>query len=146
MKVKIFIIFCIALVGSAIANAESKKEEYELQERCGKRADERFKREYGDRISRYDAGQWVYHYTNHYNKKLNKCFVLIRGHISEKDGGFMEFEQLWDINAHKEYGYFMRDRDKGGKVWSWTSCFILDKMVDADKEKWDPFVVPYMEE
>jgi len=58
---------------SANSYAASTKEEYELQERCGKRAEEIFRIEYRNGNK---AGK-MSNYTNHYNRKLNRCFVIV---------------------------------------------------------------------
>jgi len=70
----IFILGGVSLVGSG--HAASNKEDYELQERCGKRAAELFNLEFGNGISNTKEGQYITDYRNHYSKKLNKCFVL----------------------------------------------------------------------
>jgi hypothetical protein len=46
-----------------------------LQEDCSKRANEIFMKNTGEYAKTYQG----YTYTNHYNKKMSKCFVLIYG-------------------------------------------------------------------
>lgn len=62
-------IFLAAIASNSIA--ELNKAEYELQEKCGKHAAEYVKR------------QWNASYVNHYNRRLNKCFVLIDFQVQE---------------------------------------------------------------
>jgi len=61
----------LLLVGTA-PYAQPTKEQYELQERCGKRAAEVFKREYRPGLK----GEQL-NYENHYSARLNKCFFLL---------------------------------------------------------------------
>src|SRR5450759_2885071 len=78
-RVLLIATFVLVWFGLAVnSHAGTAKEDYELQERCGKRADELFKREYGNTgITNTKDGQAIAGYKNHYNSKLNKCFVLL---------------------------------------------------------------------
>ena len=67
MKKLLFALLTICLVATEGWTA-SKTEDYELQEKCERRAKERFKEEF-DFVH--------YAYQNHYNKKLNKCFIWV---------------------------------------------------------------------
>lgn len=124
--------------------AASTKEEYDLQERCGKRADEFFKREYGNGISNNKDGQSISGYTNHYNKKLNKCFFLLTTSdlpYKDKKNSASTFITLFNINEQKEYGnYFKRLKDNFGFV-----CKVSDKVCHTQDE-WEALIKPYMEE
>ncbi len=64
----VFITIFVVFVSFSSSFAASAKEDYELQERCGKRAEEFFKREYGSGISHTEDGYSMSGYTNHYNK------------------------------------------------------------------------------
>lgn len=56
----------------------SAKEIYELNEKCGKRSAELFEKHYGKNgTSNDNDASWLSNYTCHYNRKLNKCFMLI---------------------------------------------------------------------
>jgi len=58
------------LVEGLLSNSHAgPKEDYELQERCGKWAEELFKREYG--VSNTKNGQAITGYRNHYSKVLH---------------------------------------------------------------------------
>jgi hypothetical protein len=125
--------------------AVTAKEDYELQERCGKRADELFKREYGNTgITNTKNGQAIAGYRNQYNSKLNKCFVLLTyrdiPRKNKKDGP-STLVTLLDINENMEYGnYFKRDSDGAP-----FECKVSGKVCRTEQE-WDSFVRPYMEE
>jgi hypothetical protein len=69
MKFAIAFLFLLTFFGNAYA--APNKEEYELQERCGKGAKEYFK----DNFS-YTEQNITSFYRNHFNKKLNKCFIF----------------------------------------------------------------------
>lgn len=103
---------CMTPVVFTISYAASKKEDYELQERCGKRAAEVFKEKYGnDEYQTDKTGHYVFDttYTNHYNSKLNKCFILvtiethsdIRSEVEKF--GFTIHKTLWDVNENEVY-------------------------------------------
>ena len=75
------------------ASAEPNKEQYELRERCGRRAAEFFKY-----LDYRDAS-----FENHYNADLNGCFLLVT--ITSRETGkavtWVEW-QLWDVNENRE--------------------------------------------
>ena len=118
----------------------STKEEYELQERCSKRAEELFRKEFSNEtVSNY--------YTNHYNRKLNKCFILVTEtsihrdkETREKLGVSSTYKTLLDINENKLYGSFWK-LSKGVLM----DCEVLGKHCNSENE-WDSLVKPYMEE
>ncbi len=90
---------------SADKEKRSLKEEYELQEKCGKRAEEVFKSENNDTnniISSIEV-----HYENHYNKKSNASYYLYiqlfnkREDLPSRSSSTL-IKTLYDINEHKE--------------------------------------------
>ena len=125
--------------------AATPKEDYELQERCGKRTDELFKREYGTSgVINTKDGQALVGYRNHYNKKLNKCFFLLTysdlPYKNKKTAASTQIS-LYDISENREYGsYFIRVVDKLP-----IHCKVLDKLCRSEQE-WNSLVNPYMEE
>ncbi|MGA7491539.1 MAG: hypothetical protein WB930_15545 [Syntrophobacteraceae bacterium] len=108
----------------------SPKEEYELQEKCGKRCAEEFKKAFpnseGNINIDHDMGTTSYE--NHYNKKLNKCFTLIHSSMPFKNKTTV-FYELYDINEHKDYGQCYGILDKGkmtsDKDSPASSCYVL---------------------
>ena len=84
----------------------SDRKVYELQEQCEKHAAALFKKEYGKGYEKYKDGSYMSNYTNHYNFKLNKCFILINityvPNSIEEDALIMK--ELRDINKNKPYG------------------------------------------
>jgi hypothetical protein len=119
----------------------SIKEDYELSERCGKRCDEMFKRYYGTGISNDNDSSTLSNYVNHYNKNLNKCFILVRTISIPKDKkkDVLTIKNLFDINENKEYGSFAKTGEK------LMDCRLLDKFCKSEQE-WELLIKPYMEE
>jgi len=144
------IIFTVTLVLVWLASvsgshAATAKEDYELQERCGKRADELFKREYGNSgITNTKDGQALAGYRNHYNKKLNKCFLLLTYRdipYKDKKKASSTLMTLYDINENKEYGsYFKSDNNSIP-----FDCKVSETVCRSEQE-WDSLISPYMEE
>lgn len=126
--------------------AGPNKEEYELQEHCGKRAQEIFKQENGNGITNTKDGQALTGYTNHYNKKLNKCFVLqtttdLSYKNKQEKKSSSTLITLYDVNENKDYGsFFMRDDDAQPFV-----CSVLEQACHS-KAEWDALIKPYMED
>src|SRR5512143_1559561 len=77
----------IIIIGLAIfthgevRGADSIKEEHKLEKRCDKDSGMYFKRFYGSGYYKSNENTSLYHYTCHYNRKLNKCFVLLTGEL-----------------------------------------------------------------
>lgn len=129
--------------------SSSIKEVYELQEKCGKLSGEMFRKEYGNGIINTDDGQMISNYQNHYNKKLNKCFIIIftehypknKNTKETKETGVLLMKRLYDINEHKEYGFFSKFRN----ITHPSECYLLNKSCSSGRE-WSFLVKPYMEE
>lgn len=124
----ILIVFIISIVGC------NKKEEYGLQDKCGKGSQEWFKTNYSHR----ETNGWSYKYTNHYNKKLNKCFSI----VTELHDNGMRYFGLFEINENKEYGSCVGGIDRKEDEFL---CDFLDNKVTG-KKNWDTLVKPFMEE
>jgi hypothetical protein len=112
----------------------------ELQEQCGKRSSEFFNKEYDNGTVKTKDGTTTTQFTHHYNKKQNKCFLLLKStHIfNDKKKGHRYLENLLDINENKEYGYFIENVKS-------IVCFVLDKECKSEQE-WESLVKPYMED
>ena len=59
-------LLALLLFGTA-SQAQPNKEQYELQERCGKRAAEFFAKAWAGEVSNTASGQTTANYENHYN-------------------------------------------------------------------------------
>ena len=88
---KLILAFIMVCLFVSAGLAASKTEEYELQEKCGKKASEFFVQNFNTAANSY---------INHYNAKLNKCFVLVTGR-GEK-GIYRQY--LYDVNENKIHG------------------------------------------
>ena len=110
------------------------KVDYELQERCGKQTSEFFKKEYGNGITTVGKEQMMSGYQNHYNKKLNKCFIIITSTSKS-----MRLKNLFDFNENKELGTFVENK------YLPMNCRVFEKKCKSEEE-WDSLVKPYMED
>jgi len=121
---------------------QSAKDIYELNEKCGKHAATLFKKEYGNGFQRSTSGIMFTSYTNHYNVKLNKCFVLMTttSHPNKKED-VLYMKELWDINENKQYGSMARFQKQSIPI----GCSVEDRICQSERE-WDSLVKPYMEE
>jgi hypothetical protein len=141
----LILLLSICIIFSLFGNthAGSAKEQYELQKRCGIRAEEYFMKKYGKHFWEDEHAFFSANYRNHYNKKLNKCFVLI---IATKAPKRTDYEPvivktLWDINEMKKYGEIKRWM---GKVQP-SACEVLGKYCNCLSD-WESLVRPYIEE
>jgi hypothetical protein len=144
----LFIILGVLLINNAYA--DSLKGEYEFQERCKKSADEWFQREWGGKHTNKDE-KWntIVNYENHYNRKLNKCFVLLTTTsipITKKDHLIIQ-NVLFDINENKEYGRYDTAQNPIDKTILLSIGYVLDirsssKVECPKKAYWDELIKP----
>lgn len=136
----------VAPVCMSYAAVPTAIEEYEMQEHCGKRAAELFHKKYGSRGVIYTKnGQGIAEYTNHYNKKLKRCFVLQSYRnipYKDKTQESSIMYQLYDINENKIYG----DYFKSDGMSMPTSCIVEGQIQCHSKQEWNALVKPYMNE
>jgi hypothetical protein len=142
MKMRASISVAIAglLCFSTYASAQPNKVLYELQERCGKRAEELFRRKYGPGDSKYGM---LFNYENHYSVRLKKCFFLEIA-VSHDKGKLTATKdmRLFDLNKNKEYGLYMDGICDGcGPI----SCKVQGKVCRSESE-WRQLLKPFMED
>jgi hypothetical protein len=121
----------------------SAKEIYELREQCESHAATIFKEVFSKNGMSNDKDGVTYkNYKNHYNVKLNKCFVLINttSYPHSKSNDALIIKVLWDINEVKKYGTMTRLRRQSTP----TECSVKDRICKSENE-WDSLVKPYME-
>jgi hypothetical protein len=120
------------------------KETYELQEKCSKRAEEKFREAYGNGTEQREDGLWSSDYTNHYNTDKNKCYVLLNTTHMPNYKTFFRFsiaKRLFDINENDEIAAFFKfDTYKDP-----SDCRVLNKKCNS-QEEWNSLVKPYMEQ
>jgi len=143
----LFITLGLILFNNAYAG--SIKEEYELQERCKNSADKWFQKEWGGKHTSSNEEMVIMaDYKCHYNKKLNKCFVLLTTiSIPKKDkkGKKIETAVLFDINENKEYGSYDKIQNESGYGYVLEIKSSIE-IKCSTKGDWDLLVKPYMEE
>jgi hypothetical protein len=129
-------VFVCALLFASAAGAQTRTESYMLQERCGKRADEIFRTDYGTHSKRTEHGELRFNYESHYNERLNKCFFLEDAtSYSVVDGksNSIEIVRLFDANGNKEYANF-----------SFGACIVNGKTCGS-YEEFQELIKQYME-
>jgi len=77
--------------------------DYDLQAKCSKDA----KTWFNENWSR-DKDTALLDFTNHYNKSMNKCFILVEYHYTLGDGGasWTNDMTLWDVYENAKYATF----------------------------------------
>jgi hypothetical protein len=123
-------ILSVAL-GVGDVRAEPNKAQYELQERCGESAAKWFRREWSSAIS---AGQ-ITTYENHYNRKLDRCMVLVS--LRFPDSLLLT---LLDLNERKTYGDF-NGSISNPPIW----CYVGEKQCRSEVE-WRTLGKRFLEE
>jgi hypothetical protein len=86
-------------------------------------------------------------FQNHYNSKLNKCFINIKSAKIGEDGHLTFHRQLYDVYSRKKYGEYSWKSEEGKNFWEIkpSTCFALDESCHAI-EDYEIFVKAYMEE
>jgi sensor histidine kinase regulating citrate/malate metabolism len=117
-----------------------------LQEQCVNRSKEYFKNEYGNGMINGENGErLISKYTNHYNKKLNQCYILITStqliRNTENKIENIGLKTLFELNENKKYGSLIKYENNNEII----NCRILEKYCNLEKE-WNLVIKPYMEE
>jgi hypothetical protein len=119
-------------IAPTIVAAQPDKVAYELQERCGKRAAEIFAHDYPSQ-----PPNGIANYENHYNSRLNKCFMLETSTQPVTADGKREvvkIDILADVNENKVYAEFDP-----------ISCDVNGRTCHSEEE-WKMLIKPFMEE
>src|SRR5262249_17092058 len=116
------------------------------QERCGKRAAERFRQEYGQEgLYKTEDGAASTGYRNHYSSKLNKCFILVTTTDlptkGKSKGNSTTLMLLYDLNENREDGnYFKREADPFP-----LECRVAGRVCRSEAE-WETLIKPFMDD
>src|SRR5438034_7077166 len=97
----IFLVVVAVCAMTLSARAQNRKEIYELQERCGKRAEQIFEKDFP-----VAERKGLEQFENHYNIRLNRCFMLEENTTLTKDVGksySIKILTLIDVNDNKSY-------------------------------------------
>ena len=118
---------------------------FDFQERCAKQAREQFKQLGWDKEPM--AG-----FTNHYNEKMNKCFVLIENTDAKSSPGTIWTNVvLMDAFEGKELGLYSWHTEKDKKYWEVPpfQCEVTlpsgEKKICNSREEFDELIKVYME-
>lgn len=120
----------------------SKKEQYELSERCGKDATEWFKSEWGvSGAVKTKDGVMQASFRNHYNAKRNACIVLLTvDTLDANKRATVHDEILFDLNENHDLGEFLVLNNKAP-----ARC-VLGRATCTEKSQWDTLIKTYLEE
>ena len=145
MKNKGIVIVVVLILGGllywqASVKSKSEMESFALQEKCAKNAEEFFNYFVTDLTKRQTD-----EFSNHYNLKLNKCFVLITHYMGNAHG--MYTQDLYDAVEKKVYGSYAWQSQDGKKFWEVPpiTCEMLGKTCFSEDE-FNAFVKDYMQE
>ena len=129
------VFFTIIMVSSV--NAQST---LALQEKCANAA-----KEYYESRSKNPDCRPIYE--SHYNKKLDKCFILIETFCTP----FSNSMELIGVFERKVYGHFILGRNGCSKAWVDCEGFGMGKLCDDGKKcktwrEFEALIKPCMEE
>jgi hypothetical protein len=121
---------------------DTRLEMYQLQEKCAKDAHDWYKREWEDVPGPNIAST----YTNHYNSKLDRCFLIVTSAVfgTDKKTGVAystNSKTLLDVLENRDIGVF----DQKSSVGQPTQCEVHD-VICASADEWTMRVKPYMTE
>ncbi len=136
------IIICVLFLLPFNVHSSELKEDNELQVKCEKQCKEFFEKEYGNGTLKFPESTDIYSYKNYYNKKMDKCFILLEANVHPKDPekSMIIFRKLLDMTENKIQGIYV-----SGKAG--TSCYLSGTdYKDCSNQKWNDLLKPYMEE
>jgi hypothetical protein len=123
----------------------STAEDYDFQAKCSKDARTWF----NDNWSR-DKDTVLLNFTNHYNKAMNKCMILVEYHYSNGygDGSWTNHISLTDVYENVRYGDFAENHMIHFKPTYTEGDTVITCEMGRDKcktiDEFNGFVNPYM--
>jgi len=152
---KEFVVGLILLfVVSGHAHAQST---LALEAKCAKGARENFERKYCGDQSQIDPsgcfvvdtfGTYYWSYESHYNKKLDKCFLLAHGHTGFKGQRMINDYSLIDVSEGNVYAIYFARTGYDENLFLYpdiAECSVGDKQCKSLVE-FENLTRPYMEE
>jgi hypothetical protein len=128
----------LSLVLATEAQAQSLKEKFELSERCGKQAAERFAKFQ----SEHGLSSQPFNYENHYNSPLNKCFYLETFFLLGSEPSSVTIvKTLVDLHENREIGRYHKPRENDRQ----RRCSVQEKQCTSEEE-WRSLIKPFMED
>jgi len=115
----------------------------ELQEKCSKQARNEFE-------ASWKKEPWAM-FMNHYNEKMNKCFILIQNTTPQRDGTFLTHKSLYDVFEGKSYGECVWLSDKAKDYWEVAPSICSGTLLSGEKrfchslDEFDEIVKLYMQ-
>jgi len=149
LSVKLGVIFIGLMIlgyGCPLANGQST---LALQKQCAEEA-KKFFLENGNKLGVWSDQKDTYmgSFECHYNKKLDKCFILAQTTTYSKnkkeDDPVWYFLDLFDVFEGKRYGIFIREQHKNFN-WPVRQCEVNGKIC-SNEEEFRNLIRPYMEE
>jgi hypothetical protein len=132
--------------------AESEKStaiaDYDLQAKCSKDATAWFNSNWAP--SNNDKTTMLLNFTNHYNKSLNKCFILVEYHVStqEKTTSWIGDISLYDVYENARYGDFSQNHALAYEPTFYSDEQVFTCEVSNQKcktiDEYNGLVRPYM--
>jgi hypothetical protein len=134
-------------IPSDTTHARSNRDVYDLQERCGRRAEQVFARKDYENFE-LAGHSHTFTYQNHYSLRYNKCFFQVLHFQSFKDGFYTRELELLDLNENTPYGRYFSTvlagpDDKYTKPA--LSCEVRGKLCRYESE-WVDLASQYMED
>ena len=120
------------------AHAQPDKAPDDLQGQCGRRAAQRFQKEWGGSAG---SANIVANYESHYSPRFNKCFYLETSTTAPRaalDKTNFNTLRLYDLNENKQYGTFI-------EAAPLHVCKVQDTPCSSEAE-WRVLVKSFMEE
>jgi hypothetical protein len=123
--------------------------DYDLKAKCAKDSKIRFNENWNSR----DKNTIVLDFTNHYNAKQNKCFILVEYHYNSsypgQDGwSWMGDANLYDVYENQKYAEFMESHENINKPKYSSEDRVISCDVQGDKcktsDEFNKLVSPYM--
>ena len=146
MKQVLALLAMVTLLIPISANAQST---LALQKQCAEGA-RKFFLQSGNKFGFWSDEKYDHmgSFECHYNKKLDKCFILVKTTMYSKnkkeDDPVWYFLDLFDVFEGKRYGIFIRERHKNFN-WPVQQCEVNSETCTEEREFRD-LVRPYMED
>jgi hypothetical protein len=117
------------LLASLPMSVNAAPDKYELQERCAKRAEQIFSKDWPHGSPDNSLGYTVTaNYQSHCNPTLNKCFMLEISEAYQKDRPTLE-KTLLEVNSNRQYGQFIGDLPFGKPSGLPLTCNLVKNSV-----------------
>ncbi len=146
---KFLIVLILGTFFITLAQAEPSKQDTEMQTICAKVSSLYFDREYAKKAST----NIKYSYTNHYNKKLDKCFIEVEETWTKPKEAYMAgiintTDSLIDADLEKPYAHYQQITKLGRQIDSEeapVTCKMLKKKC-KNRREYQKFVSLYMKD